>query len=49
TGPSEKSEIELQGAPGLVVEVLAEKDGFYNVQFENQRRGWIDKDLVAVV
>jgi len=49
TGPSRKSEIELQGAPGLVVEILAEKDGFYNVQFENQRRGWIDKQLVAVV
>lgn len=49
TGPSRKSEIELQGAPGLVVEILAEKDGFYNVQFENQRRGWIDSNLVAVV
>ncbi len=49
TGPSQKSEIELQGSPGLVVEILAEKDGFYNVQFENQRRGWIDKELVAEV
>ncbi len=49
TGPSDLSEKELDGAPGLVVEVLAESGDFYNVLFENKRRGWIRKDLVAVV
>ncbi len=47
TGASEQSEIELNGAPGLVVEILSESDGFLNVLFENKRRGWIKTDLVA--
>lgn len=49
TGPSEQSDFELQGEPGLVVEVLAETGGYYNVLFENQRRGWIRKESVAVI
>ncbi len=49
TGPSEQSDLELQGAPGLIVEILAESGDYYNVLFENKRRGWIKKDLVAVV
>lgn len=49
TGPSEQSDLELQGEPGLVVEILAETGEYYNVLFENQRRGWIKKELVAVI
>lgn len=49
TGPSAQSDIELQGAPGLVVEILAETSDYYNVLFENKRRGWIKKDLVAEI
>jgi tetratricopeptide (TPR) repeat protein len=49
TGPSAQSEIELEGAPGLVVEILSESGDYYNVLFENKRRGWILKELVAVV
>ena len=49
TGPSDQSEVELQGAPGLVVEILAQQGQFYNVLFENKRRGWVNKDLVALI
>ena len=49
TGPSEQSDIELEGAPGLVVEILSKSGDYYNVLFQNKRRGWIWKELVAVV
>ncbi len=49
TGPSEQSDIELQGASGLIVEILAETGDYYNVLFENKRRGWIEKHLVAEI
>lgn len=49
SGPSEQSEIELQGSPGLVVEILSERDDYYNVLFENKRRGWIRTHLVAEI
>jgi len=49
TGPSESLDIELQGAPGLVVEILSESGDYYNILFENKRRGWIKKGLVAVI
>ena len=49
TGPSEQSDIELQGAPGLIVEILTETGDYYNVLFENKRRGWIEKHLVAEI
>ncbi len=49
TGPSEKSDLEMQGAPGLVVEIIDETDSHFEVLFENKRRGWIARDLVAVV
>lgn len=49
TGPSELAEKELDASPGLVVEILAESSDFYNVLFENKRRGWIRKDQVTVV
>jgi len=49
TGPSLLSDKELDAVPGLVVEILDETGEFYNVLFENKRRGWIEKDLVAVI
>ena len=49
TGPTDQSDIELQGAPGLVVEIVSESTDYYNVVFENMRRGWVKKNLVAVV
>ena len=49
TGASDKSDIELEGAPGLVVEILSESSEYYNVLFENKRRGWIKKELVAEI
>lgn len=49
TGPSDQSDVELQGAPGLVVQILAESSDYYNVQFENMRRGWVKKGLIAEV
>ncbi|MFQ5499322.1 MAG: tetratricopeptide repeat protein [Candidatus Zixiibacteriota bacterium] len=49
TGPSEQADQELDAAPGLIVEILGESDGFYNVLFENKRRGWLQKQLVAEI
>lgn len=49
TGPTDQSDIELHGEQGLVVEILSESNDYYNVLFENQRRGWIKRDLVAEV
>ncbi|MBN1213311.1 MAG: tetratricopeptide repeat protein [candidate division Zixibacteria bacterium] len=49
SGPYEQSDIELEAAPGLVVEILAESGEYYNVLFENKRRGWIKKDLIAAI
>ncbi len=49
SGPSTNSDLEFEGAPGLVVEIVKESGDFYDVLFENKRRGWIKKDLVAVI
>jgi tetratricopeptide (TPR) repeat protein len=49
TGPSDLSDKELDAAPGLQIQILAESGDYYNVLFENKRRGWIKKSLVAVV
>jgi tetratricopeptide (TPR) repeat protein len=48
-GPSEELDVEFEGAPGLVVEILSESGDFCNVLFENKRRGWIRKELVAEI
>ena len=48
-GPTENADIEFRGAPGLVAEVLSRSGKYYNVLFENKRRGWIHRDLVAEV
>ena len=47
TGPSILSDVELEAAPGLVIEILDENQEYYNVLFENKRRGWVEKDLIA--
>jgi tetratricopeptide (TPR) repeat protein len=49
TGPSNASDIELHGAPGLVVEILDEEGGFYEVLFENMRKGYVEIDLLAEI
>lgn len=49
TGASERSEVDFQAAAGLVVEIMEEDGAFWNVLFENKRRGWIRKDLVAEI
>jgi len=49
TGASEQSDMELQGAPGLIVEIMSETSDYYNVLFENKRRGWVKKELVAEI
>lgn len=49
TGPSDQAELELDGAPGLTVQILSESGEYYNVLFENKRRGWIKKDLIEEV
>ena len=48
-GPTPNADVEFQGAPGLVAEVLAKSGSYYSVLFENKRRGWIERDLVAEV
>lgn len=49
TGASDQSDIELDAAPGLIVEILSETSEFYDVLFENKRRGWIEKDLLEEI
>ena len=49
SGPSERLDAEFEGVPGLIVEILSESGEYYNVLFENNRRGWIKKDLVAEI
>jgi tetratricopeptide (TPR) repeat protein len=49
TRPSDQSDLEFEGAPGLVVDILSETTDYYNVLFENKRRGWIKKEMVAVI
>jgi hypothetical protein len=41
TGPSTNSDVELQAAPGLVVDILGQSGDFYSVLFANKRRGWM--------
>ncbi len=48
-GPTANSDIEFQGAPGLIVEIINEAGDYYNVLFENKRRGWIQKELMAEI
>jgi len=49
TGPSDHSDIEFEGAPGLVVEILGESSDYFHVLFENKRQGWIKKEYLAKI
>lgn len=49
TGPSETLDVDFEAAPGLVVTILSESGDYYNVLFENKRRGWMQKQLIAVI
>lgn len=49
SGPSANSDLEFEGSPGLVVEIVRESGDFYDVLFENKRRGWVKKDLLEVI
>jgi len=49
SGPSSNSDLEFEGSPGLVVEIVRESGDFYDVLFENKRRGWVKKDLLEVI
>lgn len=49
SGPTPQAQTELHGAPGLIVEIVGVSGDYYNVLFENKRRGWILKDRLAVV
>lgn len=48
-GPTAQSDVELVGAPGLVVELLDETGEYYNVKLQNNRRGWVRKADVFVL
>lgn len=48
-GPTANADVEFRGASGLVVEILTESGEYANVLFENKRRGWVHKDLVAEI
>lgn len=48
-GPVANSDMEFRGAPGLIVEILNESGDYYNVLFENKRRGWIQKELLVEI
>ena len=49
SGPTDQSEIELRGAPGLVVEILGSSGGYVHVLFENKRQGWVRRDHVEII
>ncbi|MBK7141670.1 MAG: tetratricopeptide repeat protein [bacterium] len=49
SGPVESAGLEFQGEPGLVVRIAGESGDYYDVIFENQRRGWVQKSLLAEV
>ena len=49
SGPTDSTGLEFQGEPGLIVRISAESGDYYNVIFENQRRGWVKKNLLAEV
>lgn len=47
--PTARAQTELHGAPGLVVEILGASGDYYNVLFENKRRGWVAKSHLEIV
>ncbi len=49
SGPSEKADVEFDGAPGLLVEIIETNGDYVNVLFANKRTGWLKKEIVAVI
>ncbi|MBI5266282.1 MAG: tetratricopeptide repeat protein [candidate division Zixibacteria bacterium] len=49
SGPTEQSEIELRGAPGLVVQILGRSGEYVHVLFENKRQGWVRRDQIEII
>lgn len=49
SGPSLEMDVKFQGASGWVVEILSESGEYYNVLFENKRRGWVVKSDLAMI
>lgn len=49
SGPSSNTDLEFEGSPGLLVEVINQSGDFYDVLFENKRRGWIKTELVEII
>jgi hypothetical protein len=49
SGPTDQSEIELRGAPGLVVEILGRSGEYIHVLFENKRQGWVRRDQIEII
>lgn len=49
SGPSDSASLEFQGEQGIVVRIAGESADYYDVIFENQRRGWVKKGLLAEV
>ncbi len=47
--PTSQAQTELHGSPGLVVEILGASGDYYNVLFENKRRGWVAKSHLEIV
>lgn len=47
--PTAQAQTELHGSPGLVVEILGASGDYYNVLFENKRRGWVAKGHLEIV
>jgi TPR repeat protein len=49
SGPTDQSQTELRGAPGLVVEIVGQAGDYFQVRFENKRQGWVRRDQLAVI
>ena len=49
SGPTDKADIEFQGTPGLIVEIISESGNYCDVLFENKRRGWVLKEDIEKV
>ena len=49
SGPGEDNDLEFTGVFGLTFEIEKSTKDYYLVIFENKRKGWINKERVAVI
>lgn len=49
SGPGEDNDIEFTGGAGLTFVVQKELNDYYQVIFENKRKGWVRKAEVAII